>query len=368
MSMISAIRRKLDSLHRKALFFFLRRQWRRHPREMLFWCGMSPFMLGCAHALIKLGAADALHQSSRSVKELAAICGAKEMYLYRVLRSMAQLGFLRRHEGSVFSLTAAGALLHSGHPQSLADYIVSVTETYMPACAHILGALRDETPPMVSAYGQSMWDYYRAHPEQGAVFDRWMAGFTAQQAQAILSVYDFSRFGRIADIGGGRGVMLAALLKAHPGLQGTLYDQPAVIRQASSVMEEAGVADRCRLESGNFMESVPAGMDAYIVKHVFHDWDDASVKKILHSIRRAIGTRMDAQLLIIEGLVERPALKGETLRQWCDIAQMVWTCGRERTAAEYAALFSQTGFEPGPVTPTSIGDVMVIEARPVPSG
>lgn len=359
------IQSRIDSLTRKVFLKLGQRYVKRYPSEAVFWFCMSPFVLGCAHAVVRLGVADALADGTQTLQSLAERTDTKPDFLYRILRSLARVGLLEQKDGPAFALTAAGQRLRADHPQSLSDFVRAVTETYQPACAEIHQTLKTGTSPMEHAHGLSLWAYYAQHPEKGVVFDGWMAAFTARQAQSILDVYDFSVYGTLADIGGGKGALIAALLKAHPGMKGMLYDQESVVRQAPEALRSAGVENRCTVEAGNFLERAPEGADAYIVKHVFHDWDDDHVLKVLSGIRKAIDRRAEARLLIVEGLVEHHWSKGETLREWCDIAQMVWTSGRERTADEYRVLLQQTGFDIQRIVPTRLGDVMVLEARPV---
>ena len=166
------------------------------------------------------------------------------------------------------------------------------------------------------------------------------------------------------DVGGGDGTLIAEALRAHPALNGVVFDLPAGLAQARANLEAAGLAERCRLESGDFFESVPAGADAYLLKQVLHDWDDKRARAILCAVRRAM-TR-DSRLLLAERMlpVEIDAAAVPTLL--VDVLMMVVTGGRERTEAEFAALLADAGFEP-----TRISDALppfdyrIIEGTPV---
>jgi hypothetical protein len=177
---------------------------------------------------------------------------------------------------------------------------------------------------------------------------------------AVVEAYDFGRYGTIVDVGGGRGALLAALLRRHPAMQGVLFDRPHVVAEAVELLEEAGVADRCRIEGGSFFDGVPAGADAYLLKSIVHDWEDPEATAILERCRAAIGDRGGALLLVERDLGppnEVPAAK------LSDLNMLVAPGGRERTQEEYAALLAASGFAFAGAT--AAGVVNVIEARPV---
>ncbi|BAR55611.1 putative methyltransferase [Bradyrhizobium diazoefficiens] len=152
--------------------------------------------------------------------------------------------------------------------------------------------------------------------------------------------------------------MLAAILTAHPRMQGTLFDQPGVIAGAEAVLEAHGVVDRCRMVSGSFFESVPEGGDAYVMRVVIHDWDDDEAIAILKACRRAM--RETAKLVLIERIIapanEVPATK------FMDLHMLALPGGRERTRDEFSDLLAKSGFELTRVVPA--GRINVIEARP----
>jgi len=79
------------------------------------------------------------------------------------------------------------------------------------------------------------------------VFDEAMTGKAQGQIAGVLSGYDFSPFKTIADIGGGRGHLLQAVLGANPNARGVLFDQPHVVK------DSAGIASaRLELQGGDF--------------------------------------------------------------------------------------------------------------------
>ena len=189
-------------------------------------------------------------------------------------------------------------------------------------------------------HGADLWEWRERRPEEGAGFDRAMTALSRRVAQATVAAYDFSRFRRTVDVGGGHGAMLAAVLAAHPAARGVLFDQPGVVAGAAEVLRGAGVAERCEVVGGSFFEAVPSGGDAYLLKAILHDWDDAEAGAILRNCRRAIG--LGGALLVVERVVAPP--NEDPVTKFSDLNMMVMTGGRERTEEEFAALLADAGF------------------------
>jgi O-methyltransferase domain len=116
-------------------------------------------------------------------------------------------------------------------------------------------------------HGAAMWDYMAEHPHLGAAFNRWMSGQSDQHNAALVAGYDFSAFRLLADIGGGQGSTLAAILQANRSLRGILIDLPSVVSDRSR-LQMAGVEDRCQIIGGDMFHDVPLHADAYLIKRV----------------------------------------------------------------------------------------------------
>jgi hypothetical protein len=186
-----------------------------------------------------------------------------------------------------------------------------------------------------------------------------MTQLSRGSAEAVIRAYDFSSIRHIVDVGGGQGLMLAAILRAHPLMRGTLFDQPDVVARAKAVLVERGVSDRCGIVGGNFFETVPESADAYLMRVVIHDWEDDEAIAILKVCRRAM--RETAKLLLIERLVAPPNEMPAT--KFSDLNMLVSPGGRERTREEFSDLFARSGFDLTLVCPAG-GIHNVIEARP----
>ena len=91
---------------------------------------------------------------------------------------------------------------------------------------------------------------------------------------SVAAGYDFGAYPTIVDVGGGHGLLLAAILAATPGIRGVLYDLPTVVSPGSNILCSNGLADRVHIETGSFFDSVPAGGDVYVLKNILHDWPD----------------------------------------------------------------------------------------------
>jgi hypothetical protein len=202
-------------------------------------------------------------------------------------------------------------------------------------------AVRTGDAAAVEAFGRPFWAQLTEHDlAAGATFDAAMADASRLQAGLVASHHDFSRCATVCDVGGGTGTLLAGVLAAHPHLHGTLLDLPAVVAKAEVTLRGAGVADRVTVVPGDFFASVPAGCDRYLLQAIVHDWDDASCVEILANVGRALGP--DARALVLEQ--ELPAHDGWHLAKALDLEMLVDTGGgRERTRAEFEALFARAG-------------------------
>jgi hypothetical protein len=197
------------------------------------------------------------------------------------------------------------------------------------------------------------------NPEYARAFNGGMTGVSAMSIDAAVPLYDFTDRRLIVDVGGGHGALLAAVLAQSPTAKGVLFDLPSVVEGAGRALDAAGVTQRCTVTAGSFFDSVPNGGDAYLLKSIIHDWDDASALTILRNVRAAIGP--DGKLLLLELVLPEgaPPHPGMLL----DIDMLVNTGGRERTAPEYADLLLRAGFRQTRVIPTA-GPSSIVEAVP----
>lgn len=313
-------------------------------------------------AAARLGVADLLSDGPRSIDDLAAATHTHASSLYRLLRLLSSEGVFAEQSDRHFALTPLAAPLQSDAPDSLHwRAIFDGAEGNWHAWGNLLRSIESGEPAIKHGFGTDLFGYLRGHPDEAKIFNEVMAAQTPIAARAVLDAYDFSGADTLVDIGGGVGALLAAILNAYPSMRGVLYDQSQVAIDAQSRLAAAGVVDRCEIIGGDFFESVPSGGDAYLLKHVLHDWDDGDCQRILKNCRRAIAK--DGRLLVIEVLI--PPGNDPDYGKFLDLQMLVVTKGgRERTRAEYRELFESSGFALIGVIETR-SDLCVIEGAPV---
>lgn len=297
----------------------------------------------------ELGIADLLADGPRASDALAAAAGANEDALYRVLRLLAGAGLFDEVAPRRFALTALGAGLRRDVPGSLhANVVNTLDDQRWLAWGQLLAGVRTGEVPFERVHGMGMFDYFESHPESAARFNRAMTGESARAGDAIARAYDFAGIGRLVDVGGGHGQLLATILRAYPALRGGLFDLPAVVADAGPVLAAAGVADRCEVVGGDFFAAVAPGGDAYLLRSILHDWDDARATAILANCRRALPS--DGKILAVERAVA-PDYRRAMPALHLDLQMFALLGGKERTEAEYRALFAAAGLRLSAVVP-----------------
>jgi hypothetical protein len=311
------------------------------------------------HVVATLGIADLLRDGPRTSGDLAAATDSHAPSLHRVLRALAAVGVLREDDDGRFALTEVGEGLRSDAAEPVGGWATYVGgPAHFQAWGALLHAVRTGENAFQSVHGADVWEYRAQHPEDGAVFDRAMTDTSRRANRELLEAYDFARFDRVVDVGGGHGALLAGVLAAHPAMRGVLFDQPHVVADAASVLEAAGVSDRCEVVAGSFFDAIPPGGDAYLLKAIVHDWEDDDAVRILRGVRAAIAD--DGVALVVERELGAPNENPDA--KLSDLNMMVGPGGRERTRDEFAALFAESGFALERVVPTSIG-LNVFEGR-----
>ena len=312
------------------------------------------------YVVAKLGVADLLTQRLQPVEELAMATQTDAPSLRRVLRALASVGVFTEVSPGTFALTPLAAQLQTGTPDSMRALAIMYAEEQYRAWGDILHSVRTGETAFEHQFGTSYFAYLAQHPESDRVFNEAMTGWTAQLVSAVVDAYDFSQFKTVVDVGGSYGTLLAAILQNNPTIRGILFDQPHVVAAAEEKLAAAGIAEQCTTVGGDFFVEVPAGGDVYILAQILHDWDDERSVAILRQCRRAVAAH--AKLLVIELVL--PASEEPFLGKWLDLHMLVLLGARERTAAEYDALFQAAGFALARVIPTAAGQ-SIVEAVPV---
>jgi hypothetical protein len=283
-----------------------------------------------------------------------------------VVRLLASVGVFEERADGRFALLPAGDLLRDDAPGSMRAAVqLFAGPRIQESWAELEWCVRTGQPafrkddPDADPFTEMAND-----PESAANFDKAMASFTAQAAVAVAAAYDFSGFARIADVGGGNGALLIGILRANPRLRGFVFDQPHVAERARAHVAAEGVADRCEVVGGSFFDKVPPGADAYLLKHVIHDWNDAQAAEILRKVRAAVPA--GGKLLLVEGVYPERieanlACRGAASN---DVNMLVVTGGRQRSEDEFRELYTASGFRLTRIVPTASGPA-VIEGEPV---
>ncbi len=316
------------------------------------------------YAAAELGVADILAAGPMTSGEIAAGTGTDAPSLRRLLRALVVHGVFEEEGPDRFRLNAAAELLRRDAPESQrAGVLFTAGDMRWQLWSDLLESIRTGQAVVERAFGKTVFERHAENAEESALFNQAMAGFSAALSAPLIAAYDFSAFRCVADLGGGTGRLLADILAANPNLQGVLFDLPHVLAAAPPLLEASGVAGRCKLVSGSFFEGVPAGADAYVLKSVLHDWDDARATEILASCRKAMA--QTAMLLIVERVMPEKAEQGRAAEAYLlDLEMLVNTPGgRERTETEFRALLSAGAFTTTRIVPTA-APVSVVEARP----
>ncbi|HEV2880683.1 MAG TPA: methyltransferase [Pyrinomonadaceae bacterium] len=329
---------------------YVRAQEAAPPEAVLTQMILAPLVTQALRVVAELGVADLLANGARSVDELAAETGAHAPSLYRFMRALAGCGVFAETEGRVFELTPMAELLRAGVEGSMRDLAIFMgADWHWQVWGDAPYSAQTGRAAWAHVHGKEVFPYFAENAEAARVFDNAMTGFSKMVSKAVIEAYDFSSIRKLADIAGGHGSLLAAVLRANPHLGGLLFDVPQVIAGAQAYLEAEGLGHAIELASGNFFESVPAGADAYMMKHIIHDWDGERALSILRNCHRAM--RDDGKLLLVEMVV--PKGNEPHLSKIQDLEMLLSPGGLERTEDEYRELLAAAGFELTQIIPTA---------------
>lgn len=305
----------------------------------------------CVYAVAELGIADLVAGGPLSSSELARATGSHEPSLYRVLRVLAALGVFEELDSRTFGLTVVGERLRRDAPLGMRSWAIfrEVLGGVRPF-EHILDTVRTGKPGFDIEFGQGVFEFVSENPEAAAVHDAAMSERTAAFAASVADTYDFSDVRTFVDVGGGKGTLLAEILRRHPHLRGALLETPPVAARAKAVLDAVDIADRCEVVAGDFLDRVPDAADCYVMANVLHDWDDSRSIEILSNCRRSMAA--SGRVLIVERLI--PEDGGDPIPTLLsDINMLVITGGKERTNAEYGRLLDAAGLKLGKIEPVT---------------
>jgi hypothetical protein len=322
---------------------------------------------GAVGCVAQLGIADLVAAGPRSAEDLAAQIGAHPGALYRLMRATASVGVLSEGSDGTFSQTPLSAVLcRDAKPSLRALAIMGITEWHMRGWVRLEYSVRTGKTALDEVYGMSMFEHFKQDAGSAQVFNDAMTNISTIDSPAVAAAYSFDGVGSVVDVAGGHGLLLATILGRNPNLKGTLFDAPHVIAGAKDgplkpFLGRLGPSkdDRCTLIGGDMFASVPAGADAYMMKHIIHDWPDDLCINLLKLCRKAVNP--GGRLLVIDAAIQpgndfSPA-------KFLDLQMLLFPGGLERTEKQFRDLFAASGWRLNRVVPTSAGD-SVVEALP----
>jgi hypothetical protein len=308
----------------------------------------------CLTSVTNFRVADALGDTPRTATQLAAATGTDPGALRRMLRLLAAHGVFACSQDR-FTHTPASQLLRADHPHSMRDFVtIYGTPTVEEHLAYFDYVLQTGRPTPYKVNLDGFFALIHADPDFARVFNVAMSAKARLQIAGIMAAYDFSARGAIADIGGGLGHLLQAVLEAAPQATGVLFDLPPVIEHAA-----AAASDRLRLQAGDFFTDPLPAADTYLIMDVIHDWDDDQTVALLSAVRNAAPPQ--ARVLVIETIIAD--VPGPDWSKIMDVIMLWITGGRQRTRGEHEQLLDKAGFRLERVIPT-MADVSILEAVP----
>ena len=319
------------------------------PEVLITQIMLGPLAAQVLYVPAKLGIADLLVDGPKSVEELATATDTHAPSLYRILRAAASLGVFTEQENQTFALNANAEPLLSDRPNSMRDMTIFMGEEWhWQTWGKTLFSVRTGKAAWAEMHGDDVFGYLKTNPDALAIFNRAMTSLSALSIKPVIEGYDFSAINTLIDIAGGHGRLLTAILETNPSVRGVLFDLPQVLEGARENVATSRAADRVEFASGDFFVSVPAGGDAYIMKHIIHDWDDERALKILRNIKMAMNP--GGRVLLVESVIA----DGNTqdFSKLMDIEMLVSPGGKERTAKEYEDLFGRAGLRLTRILPT----------------
>jgi hypothetical protein len=312
--------------------------------------------------MAELGVADHLAAGPQTAEQLAATIGCDPDALHRLLRAAAVSSMVRLDQHGRFHSTRFTEVLRADHESGAAAWCQYIGSAAMQsAWLDLTESVRTGRSAWRRVHGASMFEWFEAHPDEGSHFAAGLGGLTLAETPAIVGGYPFPTTGTVCDLGGGRGVLLAGLLDAHPDLRGVLVESPAVLDQARGYLRERGLEHRVELVEGDLLGQVEAKADIYLLKWILHDWDDPTCVRLVRSVASTMPA--GARLVVVEG--SQPRNTVDPRFSMIDLQMLVVTeQGRERSADELAALLAAGGLEPGVVRSSSTGLLLAEATKP----
>jgi ubiquinone/menaquinone biosynthesis C-methylase UbiE len=309
----------------------------------------------------RLSLADLLKDGAKNAEELAQVTGTQARPLYRILRSLASVGIFAEDDAGRFRLTPLAELLRSDTSDSLRDFSIFIgADWHWGAWGDLFGSAKTGQPAFEKIYNKAFFEYLGENSGPARVFNDAMTSISTAASAAVVNSYDFTGIDKLVDVGGGHGALLCSILEKYPQMHGILIDAPSVIAGTKEAIEARELSKRCEAVGGNFFAAVPAGGDAYIMKHIIHDWNDERASTILRCCHRQMPA--EGRLLVVEMVI--PEGNAPSFGKLMDLEMLVLLQSYERSEAEYRELFKRSGFKLTRIVSTKSA-YSVIEGVPI---
>jgi SAM-dependent methyltransferase len=326
------------------------------PPPILFQMATAYWVSQAIYVAAKIGIADLLANGPQSSVALADATRSDAGSLFRLMRALSSVGVFSQVDTDSFDISGVGEALRSDVPGSLRQMVITIGEIHYQACGDLLHSVQTGLPAFTKAFGLNLFDYLNQNADDAVAFNRGMTNLSSLLAYAVLLAYDFSRISSFVDVGGGEGELSRRILELNPQMTGIVLDSSNAVEPERCAPRDGA---RCSYVTGNFLQSVPEGADAYLLSGVVHDWNDESAITVLANCRRAMNK--NGRVLIIDMIV--PETSSPSFSKLLDLNMLVMTGGRERTSAEFQALLDAANLKIARIVPT-MAPQSVIEAIP----
>jgi hypothetical protein len=316
------------------------------------------WLLPCLKVAAELDIAGIINDKPMTITELAGKTGTDPENLFRIMRALTSNGIFKLRKDRKYSNSSMSKALVDGKGSLRYVIMQHLGSFNWSAFNELAYSVRTGEDAVQKVYGKKIYDYLSENRVESEIFDRSMTNLSELAIEPIMSVYDFSKYKTIADIGGGEGLLLSAILYENPNAQGILFDLPEGLARADTILKKYNVNERVETTPGSFFESAPVGAEIYLLKNILHNWSEEDCIKILNNIREVLPE--NGKVVIMEMVIEED--NKPSFGKLIDIQMMVFMQkGKERTRKEYESLLTRAGLRINRIVPT-ISPLSLIEA------
>jgi hypothetical protein len=330
--------------------------------QPIYWILSSVYLFRAVYTATELGIADLLLFKAMDIEQLARKTKTEKNSLERLMQALCAFNIFKLGDNNTYENTPFSLQLLNSDENPVRNWILfSGNSTNWRSYAESTTCVQSGQSAFQVEHKQFFYDYMERDKAFDGQFRAGMNAWSQWQSAEILDAYDFGQYDFIVDVGGGRGALLSKILLANPASHGILIDSDEAVEHARAAYAALGVGERCQFLSQSFFFELPGGGNAYILKHVLRDWEDAKCREILQRCRDAMSS--NSRLILIEGVLD-PGQKGDRIQRCIDLEQLFWLGGQMRTLGQWSQLLDGSGFSVADVVHTTIADVSIIEAKP----